>query len=58
MKVEIKIAGKKEDVKAMGQMLYMLLDDWNFDAKRKGREKVSIDIAEVCKMYNNTGRIG
>lgn len=58
MKVEIKIAGKKEDVKDLGQMLYMVLNDWNFDAKRKGREKARIDIAEVCKMYDNTGRIG
>lgn len=58
MKVEIKISGKKEDVKQLGQRLYMTLSDWNFDARRKGVEKASIDIAEVTKMYDNTGRVG
>lgn len=58
MKVEIKISGKKEDVKQLGERLHMTLSDWNFDARRKGREKASIDIAEITKMYDNTGRIG
>ena len=36
MKVEIKISGKKEDVKQLGERLHMTLSDWNFDARRKG----------------------
>lgn len=37
MKVEIKITGKKEDVKELGERFYMTLSDWNFDARRKGQ---------------------
>lgn len=58
MKVEIKISGKKEDVKQLGERLHMTLSDWNYDARRKGWERASIDIAEVTKMYDHTGRVG
>lgn len=40
------------------ERLHMTLSDWNYDARRKGWEKASIDIAEVTKMYDHTGRVG
>lgn len=57
MKVEIKISGKKEDVKKLGERLYDTLKAWNREAKRSKKEKAGIDISEVFKMYNNGGKV-
>lgn len=50
MKAEIKISGKKEDIKQLGERLYDTLRAWNREAKRSKKEKAGIDISEVFKM--------
>lgn len=57
MKVRIKIAGKQDDVKELAEELNNILRRWNRLAKGQGREKASIEIAEVCKLYNNVGKV-